>query len=80
MREERWTRASLRTMSDVQYVCTRSLGEMGFSDMVLNVDAGKRLFAGERSASYVHEAELHSSDSLTPDEDFQSRGRGSKRV
>lgn len=48
--------------------------------MVLIVDAGKRLFAGERSASYVHEAELHSFDSLTPDRDFQSRGRGSKRV
>lgn len=48
--------------------------------MVLIVDAGKRLFAGERSASYVHEAELHSFDSLTSDRDFQSRGRSSKRV
>jgi hypothetical protein len=34
---------------------------------VLMVDAGKRLFAGEKRASYVHEAELHSFDSLTPD-------------
>jgi hypothetical protein len=48
--------------------------------MVPIVDAGKRLFAGERSASYVHEAELHGFDSLTPDRELQSRGRGSKRV
>lgn len=59
------------------YVCTRSPGEIGLCDMVLIADAGKRLFAGERSASYVHEAELLSFDSLTPDRDFQSRGRNS---
>lgn len=35
------------------YVCTRNPGDIGFCDMVLIVDAGKRLFAGERSASYV---------------------------